>query len=116
MVSGEGSARAVRSAVIYGANAGGKSNVIRALQLMRGVVVKFAALKPEQTFNVQPFRLSRSSVNEPTKFEALFVVGGVRYEYGFEFTPQQILSEWLFAYHTSKPQRFIESIGLARRI
>ncbi len=105
-VSDQGLPRALRSAVIYGANASGKSNVIRALQLMRGVVVEFAALKPEQTFNVQPFRLSKTSVDAPTKFEALFVVGGVRYQYGFEFTPQRILSEWLFAYHTSKPQRW----------
>ena len=42
--------RLVRSAVIYGANASGKSNVIKALQYMRGVVAESASLQPSQTF------------------------------------------------------------------
>lgn len=98
--------KALRSAVIYGANASGKSNVIRALQLMRGVVIESASLKPEQEFNVQPFRLSEASGGEPTMFEATFVIEGVRYQYGFSFTPKRIHSEWLFAYQTSKPQKW----------
>ena len=36
--------RAVRSAVVYGANASGKSNLVRALQLMRGLVLESASL------------------------------------------------------------------------
>jgi hypothetical protein len=100
------STRALRTSVVYGANASGKSNALRALQLMRGVVVESAALKPEQTFNVQPFRLNEKSLSEPTTFEAIFVVEGVRYQYGFSFTPQRIHSEWLLAYQTAKPQKW----------
>jgi AAA15 family ATPase/GTPase len=98
--------RAVRSAVVYGANASGKSNLVRALQLMRGVVVESASLKPEQLFNVQPFRLSDDSAREPTLFEVSLALNGERFQYGFTFTPQRIVSEWLLVYRTSKPQRW----------
>lgn len=100
--------RAVRTAVVYGANASGKSNLLRAMQLMRGVVLESVVLKPEQLFNVQPFRLDPKLKDEPTLFEMTFVLDGVRRQYGFEFTPNRIISEWLLVYQKSKPQRWIE--------
>lgn len=101
-------ARAVTSSVIYGANASGKSNLLRALLLMRGVVLESAALKPEQAFNVQPFRLDQLSANTPTLFEITLVLGGVRYQYGFELTPNRIVAEWLLVYKTAKPQKWFD--------
>ncbi|HBB55890.1 MAG TPA: phage resistance protein [Hyphomonadaceae bacterium] len=100
--------RAVRSAVVYGANASGKSNLLRAMQLMRGVVLESVVLKPDQTFNVQPFRFSEKLKSEPTLFEMTFVLDGVRHQYGFEFTPARIISEWLLVYQKAKPQRWID--------
>lgn len=100
--------RAVRSAVVYGANASGKSNLLRAMQLMRGVVLESVILKPDQTFNVQPFRFSEKRKSEPTLFEITFVLKGVRHQYGFEFTPTRIISEWLLVYQKAKPQRWID--------
>ena len=56
----------VRAAGIYGANASGKSNLIRALLLMRGVVLESATLlQAGQLFNVQPFRLDEKTATEP---------------------------------------------------
>lgn len=100
--------RALRSAVIYGANASGKSNLVRALQLMRGVVLESAALQPNQLFHVQPFRLDEQSSREPTLFEVTIMIGGVRYQYGFEFVAARIVSEWLLVYQKSKPQRWFD--------
>src|SRR5574344_2440249 len=60
----------LRSAAIYGANASGKSNLIQALQYMRGVVAESASvMQPGQHFAVQPFRLDAQSAQEPTAFE-----------------------------------------------
>lgn len=95
----------LRSAAIYGPNAGGKSNLLKALQYMRGVVVESATvIKPGQTYNVQPFRLDAESANEPTEFEATFVIEGVRYQYGFAMTTSRITSEHLLVYKAFKPQ------------
>ena len=99
----------LRSAVVYGANASGKSNLIKALQYMRGVVTESATvIQPGQTFSVQPFRLDAGSADKPTEFEITFIVDRVRYQYGFAMTSQRIVSEHLLVYKAFKPQRWFE--------
>ena len=58
----------LRSAAIYGANASGKSNLVKALQYMRGVVIESATLiQPGQTYAVQPFRLDKAHTGHTTR-------------------------------------------------
>lgn len=99
----------LRSAVIYGPNAGGKSNLVKAIQYMRGVVVESASLmQPSQTFNAQTFRLDSVSESGNTEFEATFILEGVRYQYGFELNTQRITKEYLLVYKAFKPQQWFE--------
>ena len=101
--------RVLPSAVIYGANACGKSNIIKALQYMRAVILESATIiQPGQTFSVQPFRLNPASEKEPTEFEVTFVLEHVRYQYGFALTSQRIVSEYLLVYKSFKPQQWFE--------
>ena len=101
----------LKSAAIYGANASGKSNLLKALQSMRGVVVESTVVPLGQTFAVQPFRLDTESEKQPIEFEVTFVMGGVRYQYGFSMTQQRIIREHLLVYKAFKPQR-----SFARRV
>lgn len=94
--------RVVRSAVVYGPNASGKSNFLRGLLLMRGMVVESASLPPQSTFNIQPFRLDPETKDKPCLFEVTVSIDGVRYQYGFEATPNRITAEWLLVYQTNK--------------
>jgi AAA15 family ATPase/GTPase len=96
----------LRSAAVYGPNAGGKSNLIKALQYMRGVVVESATIAPSQTFGVQPFRLDTASAGPPTEFEVTFLLDGVRYQYGFAMTAERIVGEHLLVYKAFKPQHW----------
>lgn len=97
----------LRSAVVYGANASGKSNLIKALQYMRSVVIESAtAMQPGQTFAVQPFRLDADSTSRSSEFEVTFLIDGVRYQYGFAMTALRIVSEHLLVYKAFKPQRW----------
>lgn len=99
----------LKSTVVYGANASGKSNLIKALQYMRGVVLESAALPPGQTFDrLQPFKLDAMSGSQPTEFEVTFLLAGVRYQYGFAMNTQRIVSEQLLVYKAFKPQRWFE--------
>ncbi|MBK6742833.1 MAG: ATP-binding protein [Hydrogenophilales bacterium] len=99
----------LKSAVVYGANASGKSNLIKALQYMRGVVLESAALQPGQTFDrLQSFKLDAASSSLHTEFEVTFISDGVRYQYAFAMTPQRIVSEHLLVYKAFKPQRWFE--------
>jgi AAA15 family ATPase/GTPase len=99
----------LKSTVVYGANASGKSNLIKALQYMRGVVLESAALQPGQTFDrLQPFKLDAMSSGQPTEFEVTFLLAGVRYQYGFAMNAQRIVSEQLWVYKAFKPQRWLD--------
>lgn len=99
----------LRSAAIYGANASGKSNLIKALQYMRGVVIESATMiQPGQTYAVQPFRLDKASADEPTSFETTLILDGVRHQYGFSMTAERIVAEHLLVYKAFKPQRRFE--------
>ena len=55
--------RVARSAAIYGPNASGKTNLLRGLLMMRAMVVESAILQPNQPYNIQPFRLSKETVD-----------------------------------------------------
>ena len=97
----------VRSAVIYGPNASGKSTLLQALAFMRALVAESATLMQlGQTFNIQPFRLDTACAAKPTEFEITFIFNGVRHQYGFSLTPERIISEWLLVYRTAKPQQW----------
>lgn len=98
---------AVRSAVVYGPNASGKSTLLFALNYMRALVAESAAvIQPGQIYNVQPFRLDQAFAKAPTTFEMTFLVDGVRHQYAFEMTPQRFVSESLVVYRTSKPTKW----------
>ncbi len=99
----------LRSAVIYGANASGKSNVLRALQFMQMMVRNSAVgMHPGQPTNAQPFRLDPASLSAPTEFEVTVLLDGVRYQYGFSLNAERVLHEHLLVYKAFKPQRWFE--------
>lgn len=101
--------RLLRSTVIYGANASGKSNLLKSLQYMRGVVLESATvIQPDQVYSIQPFRLDTVSASQPSEFEITFAIGSVRYQYGFTMTAQRIVGEYLLVYKSAKPQRWFE--------
>lgn len=96
----------LRTAGIYGANAAGKTNIIRAMALMRMLVLQSAALQPGQQLNVQPFMLDPSFRDQPTEFEVTFLLENVRYQYGFGINKERVLGEWLNVYKTAQPQNW----------
>lgn len=97
----------LRSAAIYGPNAGGKSNFLLALRVMRQIVLESATVQQRgDQLPVIPFRLSQATLHAPSEFEVTFVVDQVRYQYGFSATAERIHEEWLLAYPKGRPQRW----------
>lgn len=86
----------LRGAVIYGANAGGKSNLIKAMSTMRRIVKQSFDASSTDELGITPFLLSTETSDEPSFFEILFLIGTVRYRYGFEVDNTSVKSEWLF--------------------
>lgn len=92
----------VRSAALYGPNAGGKSNLIRALADMKRFVM--TSSQQLDDIPVTPFRFSKATVNEPSVFEVLIHCGKVRYQYGFAASREKVHEEWLFAFPKGRAQ------------
>ena len=83
-------------AVFYGANSGGKSNLIKAISTMRGMVKHSVRLNEGDSLPYDPFALDENSGDLPTLFEIQFIKGEVLYRYGFEYNKTDIISEWLY--------------------
>jgi len=102
------------SAVIYGANASGKSNIIMSLALMKDIVLSGsleANLPNLKNLELYPFAYRKTE--EPMKFEIDFIYGGKRLEFGFEVEVstfkkegRRIVSEFL-AYIDKSEQKTI---------
>ncbi|MDR0940704.1 MAG: ATP-binding protein [Bacteroidales bacterium] len=95
----------LRSAVIYGANSSGKSNLIKALERMREVVLTSVRLNDSDELNYSPFLLSTETENQPTFFEIVFWQNSTKYRYGFEYNLTQIVNEWLFTGKSKKTEQ-----------
>jgi AAA15 family ATPase/GTPase len=95
----------VKTCVIYGANAAGKSNLFKALAKMAWLVEYSATqLQSDDPLPVEPFLFSTASTEQPTEFDIDFISDGIRYQYGFSASQKRITQEWLFAYPNGRAQ------------
>ena len=105
----QSSIRLLRSAAIYGPNAAGKTNLIRALSVMKRIVRTSALEKGRgDTLPVVPFKLHPESRQIPSTFEVVFLIDGIRYQYGFSATVERIIDEWLNAFPRKRIQRWFK--------
>lgn len=89
--------RLLKSAVVYGANAGGKSKFIEALIFMRQFILSSSKDSQKgEPIAVEPFRLNSETIKLGSEFEIIFTLQGERYRYGFEVNQGEIIAEWLF--------------------
>lgn len=104
-VKGEG--KFIKTAAIYGLNASGKSNFIKALRFFRDFVNSgFAsnAGNAAKIIPVNPFLLNEKTEKQPSFFEAIILINGEKFVYGFEVSQKEIHREWL--YRTPGKKRF----------
>jgi hypothetical protein len=101
--------RLLRSAVVYGPNASGKSNLVQAIAFMKRFVLSSAKDSQEgEKIDATPFLFNRQSSQNPSEFEALFIQDGIRYQYGFTVNSERVTGEWLFAYPEGRAQKWFE--------
>jgi hypothetical protein len=92
-----GAPELLRVAALYGANAAGKSNFIRAVAFFREFVARSASRQQGDEIRVVGFALNRERRDEPSWFEISFVVDQTHYTYGFSADRRRVHEEWLFA-------------------
>jgi len=105
-----GGLKLLRVAAIYGPNASGKSNLIKAIEWSSEFIINSASSKPESGISAIPFLLDKDSIKKPSSFEFSMMIDGVRYQYGFEVDQIKVRREWLLAYPLKKTQTWFERI------
>ncbi len=99
----------VRSAIIYGANASGKSNVLKAFAFYKRFITdSFKDSQAGEVIDVENFRLNATTIDEPTSLEATFTDGEFIYRYGFEVDSQKVQMEWLYRRVCKKRAKEVE--------
>ena len=103
---------AVPVALIYGANASGKTNFVRALTFMRGAILSSHS-KGDAQGGVprNSFALDEQSSVKSSHFEAEFIAEKVRYIFGFTCNSHEFLTEWLYAFPEGKRRKLYEREG-----
>lgn len=87
------------AAGIFGANASGKSNVLKAMHDMRKLVLSsFRQGRPGGGIKVHNFLLGGDGKVWPTSYEIDLVLNEVRHEYGFRINSERVLEEWAYHY------------------
>lgn len=98
----------LKSAVIYGNNASGKSNLLGALGFMRTTVLssfRDALIENDERIPLEKFALNTKSEKETSYFEISFIQNDTKYRYGFELDIDKVVSEWLF--HTTSKEVYL---------
>lgn len=104
----------LKGAILYGANASGKSNLVKAMSTMRRLVLQSFEQSSTDELDITPFLLSTETENAPSSFEVLFMIDSIRYRYGFEVDDKSVLAEWLFEApkHAERPLFIREKDGI----
>jgi len=97
-----GTLELLKSAVIFGPNASGKSNILLAMKKMRDVIELSLSNKYRYS-GISAFKFDVEAANEPTKFEVKFLYQNVIYRYGFKILNKIIQEEWLY-YKKNEPR------------
>lgn len=113
-VTGSSKERLLESALIFGANASGKSNLIKSLFLMHNIILRSQSTLDEEELpatHLIPFLLAARNLKRPSVMEVVFYEDGIRYRYGFEVMESQIINEWFFYTPTNRETLLFERQG-----
>ncbi|MBN2413759.1 ATP-binding protein [candidate division KSB1 bacterium] len=95
-------------AALYGANASGKSNLVKALDFARDLIVN--GMKPDQSIPQNFFKLNKECYAKPSKFEFLIYADSKIYHYFFSFDKSRIHEEWLYVKNKKGFAKYFERL------
>lgn len=87
----------LKSVALFGANASGKSNVIKAIRACVNMIRSSHNYNVDTRFAISPFKFE-DYTNKPSSFYIRFLLNGVEYEYSFSFMHNEIITETLYYY------------------
>lgn len=101
----------LKSAIIYGANASGKSNFLRALDNLTQMVLQSAKFERNRKIPFyNPFKLDSTCLKSPTKFDITFTKNSKKYIYKIAYNGDFVVEESLYHYRTNRFSTIFERI------
>jgi len=101
----------LRSAVIYGANASGKSNILMAFYFLKALVLNSHNHQKGQGIKYEPFKLDKACLQIPTRFQIIFIQNEIKYAYTIAFNGIKVLEESLYWYKNNRRALLFERIN-----
>ncbi len=86
----------LKSCVIFGANASGKTNVIHAINVLKNLILFSHKNQKGDKFYYVPFKLDDNYIGKPTKFEIVFIQKGIKYKYILSHDREKVIEEKLY--------------------
>ncbi|MEZ2237297.1 ATP/GTP-binding protein [Microcoleus sp.] len=108
--------RLLNSAAIYGANASGKSNILKALNTLLSYIHDLNIDVDDKIPYHEPFELDKSCSSQPSIFKLSFIFEGIMYEYQIAFDSREVHHEQLYFYpHKRQANLFIRTKNDVKR-
>ncbi len=107
--------RLLKMAIIYGANASGKTTVLNALEFLRSLVIDSVSKKSD-TLKFKPFLFDQQTPHLESKLWLNFVHSGIKFAYEVSFTQQAVTAESLYYFHPRKSLLFKRTTDLTTQI
>ena len=108
----ESNERVLKTTALYGANASGKTNLIKAFSVAIMMIRLSNNRQPgEKLLQMEPFAFDENTKKEPCEFEFIFYTNNNKYVYGFKADKNKIHEEYLYQYFSAKATRIFERIG-----
>lgn len=85
----------VRSILLYGHNASGKSKILDAIEFFRRWIIRSVDESMAFDYPPEPFALNESTEKAPSYFEACLILNNIKYRYGFQIDSNGVKNEWL---------------------
>lgn len=98
----------LKTSIIYGANASGKSNLLKAMDIIRKIIIHSNTHQPNQKFPIDSFRLDLTCSKKPTRFEFIFIQKGIKYAYQVVLTSKEVLEECLYYWPNGRQVKIFE--------
>lgn len=109
-----GGRRILKLALLYGANASGKTTVLKALDFLRQLVIDPKSKKTDR-LDFEPYLFDPDTPKQPTVLSIEFIHNEVRYAYRVEFTQEAVVAEELYAYAPNKARIYQRTTNLERQ-
>jgi AAA15 family ATPase/GTPase len=106
-LNGEKFPNLLKVAVIYGPNASGKSNLLKALDVVRQIAYREPSTR-DIPLPIAPFRFDTSLADQPSVFELHFIHAGIRYQFNLAATSERIVGEKLVAFPKGRESMLYE--------